>query len=93
MCLYTEIYLIVIKCGYYVTVDLMFPQNVVTRTPCEAGVMIFSGTENQQKTNFPDTPTWVLVSDTFPLCEDSHINAISLPHLKLQKKKKMYIPP
>lgn len=56
--------------------------------PCEAGVMIFCGTENQQKTNFPDTPTWVLVSDTFPLCEDSHINAISLPHLKRQKKKK-----
>lgn len=59
-------------------------------TPCEAGVMIYCGTENQQKTNFPDTPTWstywVLLSDTFPLCEDSHINAISLPHLKLQKK-------
>lgn len=69
------------------------------RTPCETGV-IFCGTKHPESTKdkFPRYTylvhllgfgEWHLSPLWAPPCEDSHINAISSPHLKLQKKKKV----
>lgn len=57
--------------------------------PCEAGVMIFCGTENQQKTNFPDTPNlgfgeWHLS----PLWGQSHQRHFFTTSKTPKKKKK-----